>query len=130
MNRFDNLPKGIISLIVDLVQALKQKNVGNSNARFLPQAIEDAMELPNVPKQNLVISFKHEDTWLNIIMADYKIEISDSFSDNGESYTRFEFRYEINGYRNEEGNIDELRCLLFDCLRDVSVNAISFSQEE
>lgn len=130
MKRFDNLSNDIKNLMIDFLQALKEKNIGNQNARFLSQAMEDAMALPKMPTQNFVMSFKYEDTWLYVIMTDYKIELCDSFNDNGESYTRFEFRYEIDGYRNEEGNIDEFRNLLLNCLREVSEKDICFSKEE
>lgn len=130
MKRFDNLSKDIKNLMIDFLQGLRQKNIGNPNARLLSQAIEDAMALPNMPTQNFVMSFNYEDTWLYVTMTDYKIELCDSFNDNGESYTRFDFRYEIDGYKNEDGNLDEFRILLFNSLRDVSVKDISFSQEE
>lgn len=130
MEKFDNLPKEVIDLLEEFLLKLKLKTTGYVEARYLPIAIENISALPNVPEQNMVISFNYEDTWLYIIFTDYKIELSDSYNDGIESYTRFSFRYEISGYKEVIGDLNEFRWLLFNCLSNVTVKDIRFSQEE
>jgi hypothetical protein len=130
MKKFKGLNKETIQLIQEFLDELRKKTIGYEEARNLTKTIKAANALPEVPKQNLVISFQCNDTQFYVVITDYKIELSDLFRDFDESYSRFNFRYELSGDHIEEGNLDEFRSLLFDCLRDVSVTDISFSEEE
>ena len=130
METFNKLPAEIINLLKDFWQALKQKNVGKTETQYLTKAIQNTTNLPKAPKQDVVICFKYEDTWLNVIITSYKIELSDSIDDGTESFTRFNFRHKIDGYSEEIGNLDEFRELIFHCLSNVSATDINFSDEE
>lgn len=130
MKKFENIPQEAIDLVQDFLVALRQKTAGFSVSRNLPLSIEDANELPNMPKHNVEISFQWQDTWFYIILNNNKIELSDSFRDVEESYTRFKFLYEVEGYSENEGELNEFRFLLFDSLREVPVHNISFSLNE
>jgi hypothetical protein len=89
---------------------------------------------PKVPEKDTCVNFKLDDTSFSIIYTGYKIELSDYLSEHGDwgsdHYQRFNFRYEIEGYSEQEGDLDEFRALLFECLNEVKVTDISISEEE
>lgn len=119
-----------INLLQDFFDRLRSRTIGFANARHLPQAILDLQNHPEPPSKNMVVSFKCDDTWFYIIYTNYKIELSDSFDDGHETYTRFCFRYELSGYTDLRGDLNEFRSILFNCLSKVAVTEIGFSDEE
>jgi hypothetical protein len=130
MLEYKNTDKDVISLLEEFLIRLYEKSVGYSPARWLTKALNDLANHPHVPEMALSISFKYQDTHFFVIYSDHKIELSDSFVDGSESYTRFNFKYEIEGYSEHEGNLAEFRVLLLDSLDKIPITEISISNEE
>lgn len=127
---FSHVNTDTVNLLQDFFDSLRSKTIGYANARHLPQAIFDLQNHPEPPSKNIVVSFKCDDTWFYIVYANYKIELSDSFDDGNETYTRFCFRYEPSGYTDLQGDLNEFRSLLFSSLSKVAVTDVKFSEEE
>ena len=130
MRNFAHVSKDFIVVLDEFLQALRLKTIGYEPARKLPLAIKAVYDLPEIPENNFVVTLNYKDVSLYAIITKYKIEISDSINDGFESYTRFNYRYEAEGYTEQEGNLYELTDLLLNTLRNCSLEDISFKDEE
>jgi hypothetical protein len=131
---FEHVPNAVVNLLNDFFYELKSKATGYEPARYLNDTIAFLDNHPNAPEKDTCVSFQVDDTSFSVIYTSYKIELSDYISENGDwgsdHNQRFNFRYEIEGYSEQEGDLDEFRSLLFNCLNEVKVTDINISEEE
>ncbi|WP_430811620.1 MULTISPECIES: hypothetical protein [unclassified Carboxylicivirga] len=157
---FEHVPNEVFNLLSDFFYQLKEKadsyvSLKNKASKLLQKQkgeevtsdssdsvsynkIDEAITClnshPNPPEKDTCISFQVDDTSFSVIYTSYKIELSDYISEHGDwgsdHYQRFNFRYEIEGYSEQEGDLDEFRSLLFSCLSEVKLSDICISEEE
>lgn len=133
-NQFPIADPETTDLLEEFLKRLLIKIKGHMETDLINKAIAELVNHPLLPKNDLAISFSYEDTTFYVIYCHYKIELSDYFRETweggGESIKRFNFQYNVNGYREKSGNADEFRWLLIDSLENALLENISISTEE
>lgn len=132
--RFENVNPEVFQLLKDFFYQLRKKTVGYSPARYLDETLASLEAHPLAPEKDTAVSFKSEDTHFYVIYTGNKIELSDSISEKwdggSESTQRFCFKFEIDGYHQIDGDIEEYRGLLLNSLENINVTGISISPEK
>ena len=133
-DRFENVNPEVFQLLKDFFHQLRKKTVGYFPARYFGDTLASLEAHPIAPEKGTVVSFKFEDTHFYVIYTSDKIELSDyltaKWEGGSETTQRFCFRFEIDGYHQIDGDIEEFRRLLLNSLENVNVTEISISPEK
>ncbi len=122
--------KFIIGVIAYLFQQINNPVV----EKFLEHSLIDLKYHPLVPKNNIRISFKNNDTNYFLYYSDYKIELSDyvtEWSDYGsDHFQRFKFIFTPEGLIETEGIFELFEEEFWHALHTLPVSDISIGTEE
>lgn len=131
---YENVPKDVIDGLNEIIGDLLSVIDNNIKRRHLQLALVNLDYHPLPPLNNLSISFRSEDVSYNVVYTNYKIELSDYHSVNeGHGYDHYQahnFRFEIGGYREYEGDLYSYMTEFKRALKEVKEKNISVSDEE
>jgi hypothetical protein len=138
--KFTNVDNDVLLLLKDFFIELKQKIGNKEDSHYLDNIYSDLENFPNIPENNVFVSYEYENSIYYISFLDYKIELTNYLIDywedekgNKNDYSTIQqycFRYELGGYTEINGNFDNFREILLNSLKNVSLSEIELSDEE
>lgn len=138
--KFTKVDTDTISLLLEFFTKLKTKATGYYPARYIDDTIENLQNNPLHPDKNVFVSFNYNDANYYVTYSDFKIELTDYLSEymegkNGERQylgvvQQYCFRFEIDGYVDIIGSMDQYRILLLEALDNAKLKDIEISDEE
>jgi len=138
--QYTNVDNDVLALLKTFFLELENKITDKNDAQLLNNIFSDIKKFPNTPEQNVFVSFEYNNSIYYVTYSDQKIELTDYVIDyyedeNGEKsdfsqIQQYIFRYEIGGYTEISGNIDEFKELLLMAIKNVPVSEIEISDED
>lgn len=131
---FKKVPNEVMQIIEKALIALQNRVESAESKRLISLALVNIAYHPMPPLNNIIISFRLKDVSFCIVYTDYKIELSDYISINtGMGYDHeqsFNFKYQLEGYTEEEGDLNMFEYELTQALSEIPISEISISDEE
>lgn len=138
--QYKNVYDDVIALLRDFFSDLQLKTLNKTGTEIITKASVAIRDFPNVPKENVYVSFDYEHNNYYIEFSENKIELTNYVEDwledeNGKKHDfsstqEYNFSFEIEGYSDSQGNIDQFSIKLLDALKNVEVSEINISDEE
>ncbi len=138
--QYSNIDSDVLSLLKYFFLELENKITDKNDTKLLNSIFSDIKKYPNKTDQNVHVSFEYDNSIYYVTYSDQKIELTDYVIDyyededgNKSDFSQIQqyiFSYEIGGYKDVNGNIDEFKELLLMAIKNVPVNDIEISVEE
>ena len=138
--QYQNVDNDVFTLLRDFFSDLQLKTLNKMGSEITSKASLAIRDFPNVPKENVYVSFDYQHNNYSIEFSENKIELTNYVEDwvedeNGNKHDfsstqKYNFSFEIEGYSDTLGNIDQFSLKLLDALKNVEVSEIKISDEE